>query len=401
MANIGQIYTLGSTVPTGVAPGGTQYNAPAGSQLKVIGTRNVGGQTYYNIDQTAYGGGTGWVLGSALEGALNAAPAPASASAPAPTSPLPTRQEAAQTTVTKPTEDLLTKQRAEWQAALEKYSQFIATEEPLPALYARLKAEAGVPGLQAQLEPLRQQSLRAEEQLSALPEDILALTKGQGGATYRRLLEASKGGELTRNLASLARAQELFAGQLTGAMGEVGTLMPLYAEETKKKRLPFELELSTFNERAARELSGYSAAWQAELDSIIGDIQSAEDFFRETTLAEQQRTFELAKMEKEYENQVRLIKLDASLRPGDKATESERAVANYKNQLIQDIDAGRFGKGDDVFKKAFATYGRTLSAPDIMSAYMSSQWGTTYGTPQEDIIGLIEEYQGKSGYEGL
>ncbi len=69
---VGSTYTLGSTVKTGIAPGGTQYSAPEGSQLKVKNTRTVGGQLYYDIDQTAYGGGTGWVLGSALESAVAA-----------------------------------------------------------------------------------------------------------------------------------------------------------------------------------------------------------------------------------------------------------------------------------------------------------------------------------------
>ena len=66
----GQTYTLSGEIPTGIAPGGSEYKAPAGSQLKIKDTRTVGGQLYYDIDQTAFGGGTGWTLASALEGAI-------------------------------------------------------------------------------------------------------------------------------------------------------------------------------------------------------------------------------------------------------------------------------------------------------------------------------------------
>jgi len=69
----GQTYRLSREIPTGIAPGGTQYKAPAGSQLKIKGTRTVGGQLYYDIDQTAFGGGTGWVAAPALEGAIGQA----------------------------------------------------------------------------------------------------------------------------------------------------------------------------------------------------------------------------------------------------------------------------------------------------------------------------------------
>lgn len=86
---VGQTYQLSADVPTGIAPGGSQYKAPTGSQLKVVETRNVGGQTYYNIDQRAFGGGTGWASAQALQAAIGGAPAPAPAAAAPATVPAP------------------------------------------------------------------------------------------------------------------------------------------------------------------------------------------------------------------------------------------------------------------------------------------------------------------------
>ncbi len=83
---VGQTITLNSQISTGVAPGQSQYKAAAGP-TKIIGTRVVNGQLYYNIDQTGIGGGTGWTPASQLEPAA-AAPNPtptASSNSSAPT----------------------------------------------------------------------------------------------------------------------------------------------------------------------------------------------------------------------------------------------------------------------------------------------------------------------------
>ena len=79
---IGQTVNLPGGIPSGVAPGGAEYKTGAGP-TKIKGTRVVNGRTYYDIDQTALGGGTGWIEASALGGV---APQAAPAAAPMPTS---------------------------------------------------------------------------------------------------------------------------------------------------------------------------------------------------------------------------------------------------------------------------------------------------------------------------
>lgn len=71
---IGQTVNLPGGIASGVAPGGTEYKTGAGP-TKIKGSRNVNGRLYYDIDQTALGGGTGWVDASALGGAAPQAPA--------------------------------------------------------------------------------------------------------------------------------------------------------------------------------------------------------------------------------------------------------------------------------------------------------------------------------------
>jgi len=82
---VGETVKLGGDVATGIAPGGSEYKAASGTQLKIKDIRNVGGKTYYDIDQTAWGGGTGWALGSNLEGAIGGGSSSGGSSLQAPT----------------------------------------------------------------------------------------------------------------------------------------------------------------------------------------------------------------------------------------------------------------------------------------------------------------------------
>lgn len=77
---IGQTVTLGSNISTGVAPGQSQYQIPGGAQAKILGSRVVNGQLYYDVQHI--GGGTGWVLGSKLESIAKNAPTQSPESSP-------------------------------------------------------------------------------------------------------------------------------------------------------------------------------------------------------------------------------------------------------------------------------------------------------------------------------
>lgn len=80
---IGQTVNMPGGIPSGIAPGGAEYKTGAGP-TKIRGVRKVKGVDYYDIDQTALGGGTGWVAASALSGITSQAPAAAPAPAPTP-----------------------------------------------------------------------------------------------------------------------------------------------------------------------------------------------------------------------------------------------------------------------------------------------------------------------------
>lgn len=67
---VGSTYTLSGQIKTGSAPGQEQYTLDPGNQVKVLNTRNINGQNYYDVQQI--GGGTGWTLGSTLDSSISA-----------------------------------------------------------------------------------------------------------------------------------------------------------------------------------------------------------------------------------------------------------------------------------------------------------------------------------------
>lgn len=81
MASIGDTITLSGAIKTGSAPGQEQWTLDQGQQVKVLNTRSVNGQQYYDIQHI--GGGTGWTLASGLDAAMPQATQPSQISSQA------------------------------------------------------------------------------------------------------------------------------------------------------------------------------------------------------------------------------------------------------------------------------------------------------------------------------
>ena len=185
-------------------------------------------------------------------------------------------------------------QQAKESKALEAgFREFRTGLEPLDILRKRLAGELGIPGLQEQLEPLQQRALRLGQLQLDLPENIQTIA-GRQGKAFRDLLETSKGEDLARQLRDVAISQEFFAGQLTGARGELTEQLGVTQEQREFDLRAFGQEAGLVNTRLARELTGFTTDLQREFESIIGDITRAEQL----TDAKVQRAFELAKLEK-------------------------------------------------------------------------------------------------------
>ena len=215
------------------------------------------------------------------------------------------------------------------------FREFRTGLEPLDILRKRLAGELGIPELQAQLDPLQQEALQKGRLLLDLPESIRGRTRGslitQAGLDK---LQASESADINKQLRDIAISQEFFAGQLTGARGELTEQLGVTQTQREFDLKIFGAEADLVNTRLARELTGFTTDLQREFEAIIGDITRAEDLSDQKV----QRAFELAKMEREAVLKEKQIRLSSSLTGGaekekDEPTKREKQAQSALRQL--------------------------------------------------------------------
>ena len=220
------------------------------------------------------------------------------------------------------------------------FREFRTGLEPLDILRQRLSGELGIPELQAQLDPLQQEALQKGRLLLDLPESIRGRTRGslitQAGLDK---LQASESADINKQLRDIAISQEFFAGQLTGARGELSEQLGVTQTQREFDLRAFGAEADLVNTRLARELTGFTTDLQREFEAIIGDITRAEQLSDDKV----QRAFELAKLEKSAALEAQNIRLRSSLSSTaekDQPTKREKQAQSALRQLGQLLRVG-------------------------------------------------------------
>ena len=230
-------------------------------------------------------------------------------------------------------------QQAKESKSLEtEFTQFRTGLEPLDELRQRLSEELDIPGLQSQLDPLVARAKSLGVTLNRLPEIAAEITKGQGLAR-QKLLTATRGEDLSRQLADVALAQGEFAGQLTSARGELTERLGVTQAQREFDLSAFGQQADLLNTRLSREITGYTTALQREFESIIGDIERAEDLKDQDT----QRAFELAKLEKEANLEAQNIRLRSGLSQGEEKAgkPSTEQLQTFAKAFQQSVPHGK------------------------------------------------------------
>ena len=232
---------------------------------------------------------------------------------------------------------LINKEAAAKQAAINKQAKAFEAEfrefrtglEPLDVLRKRLGIELGIPGLQAQLEPLRQQALLKGRILLDLPESLRKRTAGSL-TTQAQLdkLTTSQSADLNRQLRDIAISQDFFAGQLTGARGELTEQLGVTQAQREFDLRAFGQQADLLNTRLAREVAGYTIQLQRKFEAIIGDIERAEDIADR----DRQEAFQLALLEKEAQLAAQNIRLRGGISAA--ATATSAASSASKNTAL-------------------------------------------------------------------
>jgi len=194
---------------------------------------------------------------------------------------------------------------------LGNYSNAIANQEKMRAMYSRLSDELGLPGLMNQANTLN-------ATLEAVPQTYTAATRGfDVNANQLSRIVGTKQAEL----APLAQKATT---QAQNAQTQLGTQMQLAQAEQAKELTPYEYEREFLTDRIARETSMFSQANEQELNALIAKMTAGVNLNE----GEKTRLNELKKAELAYKQAIEVAKInaEASKYSADIGAQSQRTA---------------------------------------------------------------------------
>lgn len=199
--------------------------------------------------------------------------------------------------------------KAQEEDFLKRFRETVTGQPSVSDIYSRLSNEAGLSDARKLATGLTQQALTTEGRLSQLPEQIAGETRGfDVNAAQRGRIEEARSGDISRTLNQQALAAQRAGVSAESIAGDVGTRLGLAVDEQNKLLKPFEVEANMISERAARELTGYTANLQSETSRLIAKLDNQGNLDQ----IEAQRLISLAKSEQDFEKQKELIKLQST-----------------------------------------------------------------------------------------
>ena len=252
-----------------------------------------------------------------------------------------------------PSQQLAKGQADREEGFLTRFRETITGQETLPAMSERLGAELGLPGLRESTRGLTEAAIDLEGLLFGLPGRVAGETRGfdvTQGQLERIQEERARGPR--GQLIETARAAERSGGRLAGLESQLGQRLGLGVAQQEKELRPFEAEIGLISERAAREVTLYTADKQNELAVLLQKMQTQ----GQLDLNDAQRIADLALQEDEYSrifDQIRLqtdedIRQSLALRRDGNVTDP----GSIFESIIQELSpsgGGGFGGGGGAF----------------------------------------------------
>ncbi len=228
---------------------------------------------------------------------------------------------------------------------LNKYTNFINSQEGASAMATRIGNELGLPQLQKGAIDLR-------NLYTNLPQTYSKATTGYDvNANQLNRIVGQKSSELAPMVDTAERS-------LAGAQNVLGQRMGYEQADQARAEKPYAVEQSMLADRQAREASFYTADNQRELDALINKVQMG------VTLSEgeKNRAATLAASEKQYELEKQKM---SSTTPNTQIVES-----NGKKLLIDS------GTG-----KVISSYGTSNSTGPVNTSayYPANYYGSSNG----------------------
>jgi len=197
-----------------------------------------------------------------------------------------------------------TQQRAENQNYLTGFTEFLKSQEKLPAIQQRYENRFGIPDLQETYLRNKEAADMVGNQIQNLPESVKGasaesmLTQGQLDRVVNKQAK-----ELLTVYNNLSRITEQVGTRLAIAEQNLNDAAKLEVAQQQKEMTPWLQSYELMNVMQAREFTGWTFANQLELQRLISNQQAGLQW----TDAEATRAHQLAMQENEFENQVKLL----------------------------------------------------------------------------------------------
>ena len=331
--NQGWTYTLHGGIKTGVAPGQSQYSVGTGQQVKILNTKNVGGQTYYDIQHI--GGGTGWTPASMLESALGlkaAAPIAkkTTATPKATVTPLTTiAQQLGQQGQTALTGYLQPLQTA--------YGEYAAAQERMASpieLYKQYETEAGVTERQAAVDRLRKQTASVTELLNNLEGNVQQRLSGVlTTAAQRERVVGAEAAPLSKQLGTLGGLLGVEEPALAAAQARAGTMTGYAVAGEQQKLLQYQTQIESARFTAEQQIE----SMRDDLTRRYGAAEAERQIAAAKAELERQIQAQKAAAAQEFQYAQALNRQEAALNPpsgggGGGTTAKQQAQKNFLAQ---------------------------------------------------------------------
>lgn len=313
------------TVQKGDTLSGIASKLGLSSYKDLTGYRSGNPNLIYAGENLSYGGA-----------APAAAPAPAAPAAPAG----PTELQSFADKMASEQSRLLAEQKAEQEGYFNQYAGAIQGQEKLPDMYGRLRNELGIPELSQTFQSIQGEIFNVKNLLDQLGDNVTSRGQGTFMTEAQRQRQISAEGDPLRTaLGRLGTGLEPVAQALTGAQGELSTLLSLNAQQQSKELSPLEMRIDALGDRYAREITGFTASKQTQLDALMDKIDRERQLSdREWELAQQ-----LAAEERAFSRSKELAKIQAASsassssylpsynKPASSSSTTKTAVPNIMN----------------------------------------------------------------------
>lgn len=274
---------------------------------------------------------------------------------------------------------ILAQQRAEQEASVQAFQDRIASFERPEAMFSRLEAERGVPGMREQASDVRQRLAETETLLQALPEDIRSRTAGTlTTEAQNRRIQAKESQPLQSAITQGARELEVVSGDMRDALAGISETVQFALVGQQQILEGDKLKIASTADILARELTAFNQKSQVELDSLLQKLN------RQQSLTDQQtqRMFDLAAQEAQFaaakENVILQATLNAQSQENKQEFERELAELGYDKQF--ELAEIRQGFDLETLQKQFE-YDQQLAR---LSASLRSGPGAR--TPAEQLL---------------